>query len=609
MAPANTNVECATDGQVPEVPLPPSASMTDVHAAWLAAGARGDVAAMRQLRSQFPTWLDLHRSVSPPDSMRRQAPFCSWDSFHLPTIGASALHTAAWKGYLAIVQFLLECGQDPDSGDGSGLTPAMMAILRLNLLATRCVFRDGQAVRRNLVVDCRAEVNEQLQQVLAVIGLLLRFGADPNAQSQDGKTVLHCSTSDDAYEVAKLLLNAGANVNTQDENGKMPLHYCVQEGGLLVTELLLAHGADIDAEDSDGSTPLKRVVQRADLNVLQLFFNHHQLVATPQRRDFSASVLFLAVDMEVEDVVRFVVDNDYAPVTARNAAGETPLHRAIVRHSPSVMELLADLDPEGDSLTAVTAKMETPTHYAARYGSAREVETLLLCLTRVFGDLEELVELGAANPLNVGDGDGMTSLYVAGTADDNSSEQVQVHDGPDESRGAGRAVEVRDAKVRLLLNHGGCLFPPELLVRMLSASTSRIPHLVLPVPVQYCLGIWLVESGAGAAEFEGETVVSDSSNNLLMEALTELCMQWIPCVVCPGLPATMITFVTCAGYAHEVLPLLLSLPLHRAAFRGLLRWLHKFTANNGSGHVLLLQLHDELSEAWHENEHGTDSTL
>lgn len=51
------------------------------------------------------------------------------------------------------MQFLLECGQDPDSGDNSGLTPAMVVILRLNLLVTRCVFRDGQAVRRSLVVD------------------------------------------------------------------------------------------------------------------------------------------------------------------------------------------------------------------------------------------------------------------------------------------------------------------------------------------------------------------------------------------------------------------------------------------------------------------------
>ncbi|KAE8952411.1 hypothetical protein PR001_g33306 [Phytophthora rubi] len=99
------------------------------------------------------------KSVGPSDSAQRPARFCSWDGFHLGTIGASALHTAAWRGELAVVQFLLECGQDPDSGDNSGLTPAMAVILRLNLLVTRCVFRDGQAVRRNLVVDVSLQLS------------------------------------------------------------------------------------------------------------------------------------------------------------------------------------------------------------------------------------------------------------------------------------------------------------------------------------------------------------------------------------------------------------------------------------------------------------------
>ncbi|KAE8996685.1 hypothetical protein PR002_g19258 [Phytophthora rubi] len=637
MGPANTNEDSSANAQAPEMVLPLSTPMADVHAAWLAAGAQGDVTAMHQLRSRFPVWLDLDRlqcahrnatrrkcpcvqrpagqlttgspllhvltieltcrttcmmdgymkSVGPSDSAQRPARLCSWDGFHLRTIGASGLHTAAWRGELAVVEFLLECGQDPDSGDNSGLTPAMAVILRLNLLVTRCVFRDGQAVRRNLVVDCRDELSEQLQLAVAVLTLLLRFGADVNVRSQDGKTALHCATSDDAYEVAKLLLDSGASVNAQDENGKTALHYCVHEGGLLVTNLMLAYGADINVEDSVDSTPLKHVLQRADLNVLQLFVNHHQLVATPQGQDFSVSVLFQAVDLE--GVVRFIVDNEYASVTARNAAGETPLHQAIARRSPSVMEMLADLDPEGDSLTAVTTKMETPAHYAAHYGSVREVETLLLCLTRAFGDLEELVELGAANPLNTGDESGMTSLYVAGTATVST-----------ESGEAGRSVEVRDAKVRLLLDHGGQLFPPGFLVRVLATSMSRSTHLVLPVQVQHCLGIWLVESVSGTRQLEEEESTPSGSAEPPIEALTELCMQWIACVACPGSAMTLVAVVTCASYAHEVLPLLISLPLCSAAFSSLLRWLRKFAAYNEPDHALLLQLHDELSEAWLE---------
>ncbi|KAE9292806.1 hypothetical protein PF008_g24968 [Phytophthora fragariae] len=506
----------------------------EVHAAWLAAGANGDTVVMKQLRSRFPEWLDLQWNTRPTasdSSSHGQARFCSWNNFHLHTIGASALHAAVWDGNLSIVQFVLEASQSPDTRDDNGVTPILLAIMRLNLITMRCVFRDGEAVRRNLVMNCRSELREQLQQVVAVITLLLQFSANANARRQDGKTALHCATSDDAYEVSKLLLDSGASVNAQDENGKTALHYCVHEGGLLVTNLLLAHGADINVEDSDGITPLKHVLQRADLNVLQLFVNHHQLVATRQGHDFSVSVLFQAVDLKVEAVVHFIVDNEYASVTARNAAGETPLHRAIVRHSPSVMEMLVDLDPEGDSLTAVTSKMETPAHYAARYGSAREVETLLLCLTRAFGDLEELVELGAANPLNTGDKSGMTSLYVAGTVSTESGE-------------AGRSMEVRDAKVRLLLDHGGQLFPPEFLAQTLMSADTRL--VVFPRLVKHCLEMWLLESDRGP---EG---VFPDAEECQSEVTTDFFVQWVASVdVDDGVSLTLLMVVDFVSFCVD----------------------------------------------------------
>ncbi|GMF46250.1 unnamed protein product [Phytophthora lilii] len=83
----------------------------------------------------------------------RTSGFCSWDGFHLSTIGASALHTATWHGDDAVVAYLLEEGQDPDTEDETGMTPIMLTILHHNLQATRCVFRDHVAIQRNLVTD------------------------------------------------------------------------------------------------------------------------------------------------------------------------------------------------------------------------------------------------------------------------------------------------------------------------------------------------------------------------------------------------------------------------------------------------------------------------
>ncbi|POM59136.1 Hypothetical protein PHPALM_36123, partial [Phytophthora palmivora] len=260
--------------------------MAEVHSAWLTAGANGDVATMRLLKSRFPEWLDLQRQVR-FDTLDSPSS-CSWSDFGLNTLGASALHTSAWEGQLDIMEFLLESGQGPDTGDDNGLTPMMMAIMRLNLMTMRCVFRDGVAVRRNLVVDvsvrgtndmcslwltllcrlsvqCRDELQESVTLVISIIKLLLRFGASIDAQDQNGRTALHCSTSDDAFEVAKYLVDANAKIDARDQDGKTPLHYCIEEGGLLVTNLLLSCCASIDVVNEDGVSPLLLVVQRADV--------------------------------------------------------------------------------------------------------------------------------------------------------------------------------------------------------------------------------------------------------------------------------------------------------------------------------------------------------
>ncbi|KAG6613508.1 uncharacterized protein IUM83_04523 [Phytophthora cinnamomi] len=581
--------------------LQQSASKAEVHAAWLAAGAKGDAAAMRELWGQFPEWLDFGQQVGRAASdseIQRHARFCSWGDFHLRTIGASALHTAAWSGELKIVEFLLESGQDPNADDDSGMTAIMVAILHLNLLTMRCVFRNGEAVRRNTVVDCREEQNERVRLVLEVIKILLRFGADVDARSKDGKSALHGSTSDDAYDVAKFLLDSGANVDALDENRKTPLHYCVQEGGLLVTELLLSRGADIDVEDKDGVSPLTVVLKQGNLSVLQLFLNHHQWVSTPQRHDFASAVLFEAVELRDEAMIRYVVENEYGSVTVCNTAGETPFHRAILRRSPSLMELLADLDPAGDVLTAVTTEAKTPAHYAAQHGSHREVEMLLRCLTSTLGDLQEL---GPANPLNTADWKGMTSLLVVGIMPTQRGERIAVQVIPEAETGLANHEE-RDTKVRLLLHHGAQLFPPSFLEQKLapaaSSNTCRdASRIILPAQVQRCLRTWLVEDGDPVHEPEDEEITHDRRGDAPVEALTELCVRWLASAECTESWASLLTILICAGYAHDVVAILVGLPLQHKALTSLLHQFDKF-ARHQLCHPLLLQLHDELREAY-----------
>ena len=63
---------------------------------------------------------------------------------------------------------------------------------------------------------------------LEAVKLLLKHGADPNAQTIHGKTPLHVAEKCDV-DVVKLLLQYGADPNARDDNGQTPLHIITNE--------------------------------------------------------------------------------------------------------------------------------------------------------------------------------------------------------------------------------------------------------------------------------------------------------------------------------------------------------------------------------------------
>lgn len=91
----------------------------------------------------------------------------------------------------------------------------------------------------------------------------------PDKQS---RTPLHqAAASGDALEV-QLLLKAGADVNAQDTNGWSPLHFAAQASSAGCTDALLRAGADTTLKDSFGNTALFRAVfsSRGEGDVIEL---------------------------------------------------------------------------------------------------------------------------------------------------------------------------------------------------------------------------------------------------------------------------------------------------------------------------------------------------
>jgi ankyrin repeat protein len=108
---------------------------------------------------------------------------------------------------------------------------------------------------------------------------LLRAGADPNVQNNDGQAALHMAAERSAEEagihglyagnrslaISDLLLKSGASPHITDRDGQTPLHYAAMGASVDAVELLVNAGANVNAKNNDGNTPLHLVAPNGTL--------------------------------------------------------------------------------------------------------------------------------------------------------------------------------------------------------------------------------------------------------------------------------------------------------------------------------------------------------
>src|SRR5438270_8392213 len=87
----------------------------------------------------------------------------------------------------------------------------------------------------------------------AVVTLLLRRGADPNAHANNSTHLrpIHSAAASGDLSTLEALLNADVDVNAQQERGFTALHEAALNGNQKMIRVLLAKGADRDVECDD----------------------------------------------------------------------------------------------------------------------------------------------------------------------------------------------------------------------------------------------------------------------------------------------------------------------------------------------------------------------
>ena len=245
--------------------------------------------------------------------------------------GQVPLHAASHHDLSGIVTLLLTFGADVDAQDNHAMTPLLLVSQRCSgnnsqiPQTTRLLLEHGASVHVRDKVGQMPLHKASHRGLSGIVGLLLKFGADVDAQDSDFMTPLsllsQCRWGDDSQitKTAQLLLEHGASVYLRNKDGQTPLHIASHHGRFGIAGLLLKFGADVDARDDDSTTPLCLLSQCRWGN-----------------------------DSQITKTAQLLLEHG-ASSHLRNKNGQIPLHIASHHGRPGIVELLLELDADVDA--------------------------------------------------------------------------------------------------------------------------------------------------------------------------------------------------------------------------------------------------------------------
>ena len=165
-----------------------------------------------------------------------------------------------------------------------------------------------------------------------VAEILLTSVVRANSRGIRGRTPLHNIIGDSDADAVQLLLKYGADVNAEQDDLSTPLHLAARNGNLTGARLLLTHGAKVNARNLEGMTPLCLLTEHDHIGLTQLLLQHGADVNSRTNNQWTP-LHWSALRGRLE-IARALLDRG-ANANAENDQGETPLHLVSQGHHDS----------------------------------------------------------------------------------------------------------------------------------------------------------------------------------------------------------------------------------------------------------------------------------
>lgn len=270
------------------------------------------------------------------------------------------LRSAIKHKNLAMIEWLVETGVDPNTVAGRNREPALhLAIRTRDLAAVQCLLDHGASVEIKNSSGMDAQEIAKTAGSLEIVRLL-----DPGFEfSQEAlDTMFLTAVKKGRTKQAEDLVAAGASCNATDNIDQGALHLTSHHGSKDLMQFLHSHGTPVDTADKDGNTALHAHAAAGNISGVQQLL---QMGANPNAvNNLGETAVVMAARVNefefLQEIIAALVVGG-ADINASSDEGISALHWAVRNGNLAVAEWMLDM---GANIEIGINQCGTPLYWA-----------------------------------------------------------------------------------------------------------------------------------------------------------------------------------------------------------------------------------------------------